>query len=81
MLVKFIKHAECTLINSYNGVPHFYRISLPCGFSLHLFNIKFQTSLLQPHIIWSSEAGNVRASAGVARESHGQKTAYDLVSE
>lgn len=68
VLVKFIKHAECTLINSYNGVPHFYCVSLPCGFNLHLFNIKFQTSLPQLHIIWSSETGNVRASSAVARE-------------
>lgn len=45
VLVKFIKHADCTLINSYNGVPHFYCISLPCGLNLHLFNIKSQMSL------------------------------------
>ena len=69
MLVKFIKHAECTLMNSYNGVAHFYCIScFPCGLNLHLFDINFNHLRLKPHIIWSSEAGNVRMSAAVVRE-------------
>lgn len=41
--------------------------------------LNFKRLCLQPHIIWSSEIGNVRASAAVARErAMGLKTAYSL---